>query len=361
MKINFNAGPSILPQAVKKQLAESIINLEGKGISLLELSHRSTLFYNIRDELIEKTRVLLNIPSTHEVLYLQGGGRLQFAQIPMNFLNKNNTAAFINTGYWANKACQYARNYGNAEIVFSAEKFQYHSLEELSTCSFLYPQNKFTYLQCTSNNTIYGTQLHTFPRTNVPLICDMSSDIFSRPISFSDFSLCFACAQKNIAPAGLSLVIIHNDFLKNIKTNIPPVFNYQHLIQNQSAYNTPPIFNMYAALLTLRWLETQGGIANIEKKNTARAQLLYNEIERNSLFTLPVRKEDRSNMNICFNAISENIQSAFLDYCTQQNIVGLEGHSTIGGFRASNYNAQTNENIYYLIGVMQQAEKIISF
>lgn len=352
-KINFNSGPSLLPDEVLHLASNAIINIENEGVSIAAISHRSKIFENILDELISLTRELLFIPNTHEIIILQGGARLQFAQIPMNFLEKNKTAGFIDTGYWAHKAMEYATYYGNVKIIASSEDKHYNCIPSIN-----FNTDDLTYLQMTSNNTVYGTQSKIFPKCDVPLVVDMSSDIFSIQRNFEEIDLAFACAQKNIGPSGFSMVIISKNFLKKINQNVSPIFNYQNLLNKKSNYATPPVINIYMALLNLQWLKKQGSVQEIQKINQQKAAILYNEIERNNLFDCRVNENDRSNMNICFFAKNEIINDVFIEYCEQQHIIGIKGHAVVGGFRASLYNAQTIENVTYLINTMKEFEKV---
>lgn len=352
-KINFNSGPSVLPAEVLRDAAAGLIGLPGEGISIAEISHRSNAFTAILEEFIALIRELLALTGEHEVLVLQGGARLQFAQIPMNFLSKEKTAGFIDTGYWAHKAIEYAAFYGNARILASSRDSGYTSLPAYD----INEKQSLAYVQLTSNNTLYGTQFKSLPVFRCPTIIDMSSDLFSIRRDLSLVDLAFACAQKNIGPSGLSIVIVKKDFLARASENLPPVFSYKNLAKQHSNYATPPIVNIYMSLLNLRWLKGKGGVTEIEKINQVKSSLLYAEIERNSLFECRVNPEDRSNMNICFFVKDQEQESAFLEHCKKNNVVGINGHKVTGGFRASLYNAQTIENTQYLVGLMQEFEK----
>ncbi len=352
-KIIFNAGPATLPEVVLQQASEGILDLSNEGISVAEISHRSTLFQNILAETLHLLRELLCLNHDHEVLLLQGGGRLQFAQIPMNFLSKETTAGFIDTGYWAHQAMMYAAYYGNTNTIASSQQKQYTCIPKATEFK---ASNGYAYIHLTSNNTIYGTQFHQIPTVDSPLIIDMSSDILSRIIDFDKIDFAYACAQKNIGPAGLSIAIVKKDFLARSNTHIPPVFNYQLLAAKKSNYYTPPVLATYISLLNLRWLKAQGGVATMEAINHQKAKALYAEIDRNSLFENNIQAEDRSYMNACFTMQSAEMEQAFIDFCEQHHIIGIKGHKITGGLRVSMYNAQTLDNVEQLIHIMQAYE-----
>lgn len=351
-KFNFSSGPSVLPLPVLQQAAAGLLELEHHGVSVAEISHRSHLFTDLLNELISLFRELLHLGPEHEVIILQGGARLQFAQIPMNFLKPSETAGFIDTGYWAHKAMEYAACYGQVITIGSSADQGYHIIPEISDLP-----HQLTYVQLTTNNTIYGTQYQELPKMAVPLIADMSSDLLSMTRDFSAIDFAFACAQKNVGPAGVSVAIVNRSFLEKAHDQLPPVFSYKNLVAHHSNYATPPVVNVYMSLLNLRWLKGLGGVAAVEKINEEKAALLYKEIERNRLFNCPVVPAHRSRMNVCFFAKEKNTELAFLDFCHEKNIVGIEGHKAAGGLRASIYNAQSLENVAYLAKVMQQFEQ----
>lgn len=351
-KINFYSGPSAIPKEVLQQATENFFDYEKQGFSIAEISHRSSTVKNILEEFHEKIRSLFMLSNEHEVLIVQGGARLQFAQIPMNFLSKEKTAGFIDTGYWAHKAMEYASYYGQTKIIAGSKNNNYSYIPK----ELFIPQ-KLNYLQITSNNTIYGTQYKQLPNIDSPLVVDMSSDILSIKRDFSKIDFAFACAQKNIGPSGMSVVIVKKEFLKKSNSNIPPIFNYQNLIQHQSNYSTPPVLSIYIGLLNLRWLHSMGGIQQIEIINNQKSKILYEEIERNSMFQNNIREEDRSNMNVCFFAKDKKIEQSFLNFCHQQNIIGIEGHKESGGLRASLYNAVPMEHVFILIQCMKDFEQ----
>lgn len=349
MKHNFGAGPGILPQEVLKQAAEAVIDFNGTGLSLLEISHRSKEFEAVLDEAVSLVKELFNVPEGYSVLFLQGGASTQFAMAPYNLLPSTGKAAYLETGVWANKALKEAKYFGEVEIVASSKE-----------SNFTYVPKDYTipadaaYFHITSNNTIYGTQLQEFPASPVPVVCDMSSDIFSRKVNVADFGLIYAGAQKNMGPAGVTLVIVKDDLLGKVDRKIPSMFNYQTQIEGGSMYNTPPCFAIYVSMLTLRWLKAKGGVEAIEQENITKARVLYDEIDRNPLFKAVAAVEDRSNMNVCFVMENPELEKPFLKLCDERGIVGIKGHRSVGGFRASIYNALPITSIYVLIDIMQE-------
>ncbi|MHB1921432.1 MAG: 3-phosphoserine/phosphohydroxythreonine transaminase [Chitinophagaceae bacterium] len=349
MKVhNFNAGPSILPNEVLYKASKSIIDFEGLGMSILEISHRSDAFKQVIEEARNSVRELMNLDQDYEVLFLHGGASTQFMQIPMNLLDQGETAAYTDTGVWANKAIKEAKHFGFVDIVCSSKDKNYSYLPK----GFAIPEQA-KYLHLTTNNTIYGTQWHNLPETEVPLVADMSSDIFSRSLDFNRFSLIYAGAQKNMGPAGVTLVVVRKSLLGKVSRTIPTILDYLVQIQNESMFNTPPVFAIYISMLTLRWLKEQGGIGAMEKINTQKAQLLYHEIDTNPLFHGIVEREDRSRMNVCFQIQDLSLEKEFLQYCKQEDIVGIKGHRTTGGFRVSLYNAMPLESVQFLVESMQ--------
>ena len=350
-KHNFSAGPCILPESVLKKASEAVINFNNDDLSLIEISHRSQPFVDV----IEKARALalehLNLQDKgYTALFLQGGASSQFLMTAYNFLDKK--AAYLNTGTWSSKAIEEAKLFGDlVEVASSKDK------------NFNYIPKEFTiptdvdYFHCTSNNTIYGTQMKSFPETKVPMICDMSSDIFSRQLDFSKFDLIYAGAQKNMGPAGATLVVIKNDFLDKICRVVPSMLNYKMHADKDSMYNTPPVFSVYVSMLTLEWLKELGGINFIEELNQKKADLLYTEIDRNPLFRGLVNKEDRSNMNATFVLENEQLQERFNTMWQDARINGLEGHRSVGGYRASMYNALPLYSVQALVDVMKELER----
>lgn len=354
MKHNFGAGPGILPHEVLKQAAEAVIDFNGTGLSLLEISHRSKEFEAVLDEAVKLVKELFNVPEGYSVLFLQGGASTQFAMAPYNLLPSTGKAAYLETGVWANKALKEAKYFGEVEVVATSKESNFTYIPK----DYTIPTDA-AYFHITSNNTIYGTQLKQFPSASpVPVVCDMSSDIFSRKVNVADFGLIYAGAQKNMGPAGVTLVIVKDDLLGKTGRKIPAMFNYQVQIEGGSMYNTPPCFAIYVSMLTLNWLKAKGGVEAIEKENDAKAKVLYEEIDRNPLFKAVAAVEDRSHMNVCFVAENPELEKPFLKLCDEKGIVGLKGHRSVGGFRASIYNALPITSVYVLIDAMREfAEK----
>jgi phosphoserine aminotransferase len=351
MRHNFGAGPCILPQEVFKQAARSVIDFKD-GLSILEISHRSAEFEKVMEEATQLVKELLNVPAGYSVLFLQGGASLQFAMVPMNLLPEGKSAAYLETGVWANKAIKEVKNFGVANIVASSKDQNYTYIPK----DFVIPEDS-AYFHYTSNNTIYGTELFELPQTNVPVVCDMSSDIMSRVIDVSKYDLIYAGAQKNIGPAGLTIVIVKDEILGKAGRSIPSMLNYSSYKDNDSMYNTPPVFSIYVAMLNLSWLKSKGGVAEIEKENIAKANALYTEIDRNSLFKGTCAKEDRSRMNVCFVMENPDLEKAFLNFADENGFEGLKGHRSVGGFRASMYNALPITSVHALIDLMQEFEE----
>lgn len=351
MKHNFGAGPSILPQEVFEQASKAVLDFEGTGLSILEISHRSKEFEGVIYEAEQLVRELLSVPHGHSILFLQGGATSQFAQIPMNLLPSDGLAAYLDTGVWASKAIKEAKRVGEVAVVASSSDLNYNYIPK----EYDIPQNA-AYLHVTSNNTIYGTEMFDFPETEVPIVADMSSDIFSRELDVSQFGLIYAGAQKNLGPAGMVLVIVKDELLGKTGRSIPSIFDYQSHIAARSLYNTPPVFSIYVSMLTLRWLKKKGGVGVIEQENLVKARTLYEEIERNSLFMPTAAQEDRSRMNVTFVAETKEIETAFLEFAEARNLVGLKGHRSVGGFRASIYNALSISGVNALVDAMQEFE-----
>ncbi|MBL4675105.1 MAG: 3-phosphoserine/phosphohydroxythreonine transaminase [Mucilaginibacter sp.] len=353
MKHNFGAGPGILPQEVFKQAAAAVLDFNGTGLSLLEISHRSPEFEEVLNEAVALVKELFSVPEGYSVLFLQGGASTQFAMAPNNLLPEGGKAAYLDSGVWASKALKEAKFFGNVEVVASSKESNYTYIPK----DYTIPADA-AYFHITSNNTIYGTQLQQFPKSPVPLVCDMSSDIFSREVNVADFGLIYAGAQKNMGPAGVTLVIVKDDILGKSGRKIPAMYNYEVQIEGGSMYNTPPCFAIYVSMLTLKWLKSKGGVSAIEKDNNEKARVLYEEIDRNSLFKAVAAPEDRSRMNVCFVAENPELEKPFLKLCDEKGIVGLKGHRSVGGFRASIYNALPITSVYVLIDAMREfAEK----
>lgn len=351
-KWNFNAGPAAMPEEVLQQAAEAVKDYNGSGLSILEIAHRGKEFASILEESKHLVRELCELNSDYEILWLHGGGRLQFCMVPMNFLSKDTPAGYIDSGHWAEEALEYAAHYGDVQILSSSKENHYTRLPEWPAIP-----SQLAYVHCTTNNTIYGTQMHNDPHASVPLVADMSSDIFSLKRDYTKYPLFYAAAQKNFGPAGVSLVAIHKDMLARAKKDLPPMLSYIAQVKENSVLNTANVFGIYNSLLMLRWTKAKG-IEQIEKDNLHKAHLLYSEIERNTSFE-PVVKvaADRSLMNVCFTAKNQGDEKAFLDLCEQNHIVGIKGHRSVGGFRASIYNAVTTEAVQVLINAMQAFEK----
>lgn len=347
-KHNFSAGPSILPQEVIKKAAEAVLDFEGSGLSLIEISHRSKEFVAVMEEARSLVKKLMNLGDDYEVLFLQGGASLQFAMVPYNFLKVGGKAAYLDTGSWAAGALKEAKKVGGIEVIGSSKEENYSFIPK----DYILTED-YDYFHTTSNNTIYGTQIKDFPETNVPLVCDMSSDIFSRKLDFSKFDLIYAGAQKNMGPAGTTLVVVKKSALGKTGRAMPTYFDYQNHIDKESMLNTPPVFAVYTSLLTLRWLDENGGIEAMEQRNEEKANLLYNEIDSNPLFETFCIKEDRSLMNVSFKITDESQKEAFDNAWKAAGISGLNGHRSLGGYRASIYNAMPIESVQVLVDVMK--------
>lgn len=352
-KHNFSAGPCILPQEVFQKSAEAILDFNGSGLSILEISHRSKDFVAVMDEARAIVKRLMKLGDDYEVLYLGGGASLQFAMVPFNLMNSNSgKAAYLDTGTWSAGAIKEAQKLGTVEVVGSSKEKSYSFIPKDYSVG-----NEYDYFHCTSNNTIYGTQMREFPKVDTLMVCDMSSDIFSRVIDFSQFDIIYAGAQKNMGPAGATLVVVKKEILGKTGRDIPSMLDYSLHIAKESMYNTPPVFPVYASLLTLQYLENNGGIEAAEKRNEAKAELLYGEIDRNPLFEGFCAKEDRSLMNATFKLTDETKQEQFDTAWKAAGISGLNGHRSVGGYRASMYNALPIESVQVLVDVMQNLNK----
>lgn len=348
-KHNFSAGPCILPEEVFQKSAEAILDFNGIGLSLLEISHRSKDFVAVMDEARAIVKRLMNLNDEYEVLYLGGGASLQFAMVPFNLMKaENGKAAYLDTGTWAAGAIKEAKKLGQVDIVGSSKAENYTFIPKDYAVG-----SDYDYFHCTSNNTIYGTQMKTFPKVGTQMVCDMSSDIFSRVIDFSQFDLIYAGAQKNMGPAGTVLVVVKKEILGKTGRDIPSYLDYSLHIAKESMYNTPPVFPVYASLLTLQHLENNGGIAAAEQRNMAKAELLYNEIDANPLFEGFAQKEDRSLMNVSFRLTDDALKETFDAAWKEAGISGLNGHRSVGGYRASIYNAMPIESVKVLVDVMR--------
>lgn len=352
-KYNFNAGPSILPEFTIQETAKAIQDLNGSGLSLMEISHRSKDFEAILDETVALFKELLGIPEGYSVLFLGGGASLQFCMVPFNLLNKK--AAYLNTGTWASKALKEAKFFGETVEVASSKDRNFCYIPK----NYSVPSDA-DYFHITTNNTIFGTQLRKDLDVNVPLVADMSSDILSRPVDVSKYALIYGGAQKNLGPAGATFVIIKNDILGKVSRPIPTMLDYKPHIENGSMYNTPPCISIYACLQTLKWIKSLGGLSVLTKMNEDKALLLYNEIERNKLFKGTADKEDRSYMNVCFVMADgfAQYEEEFLEFAKKKGMIGIKGHRSVGGFRASIYNAMPKSGVQALVDCMQEFEKM---
>jgi phosphoserine aminotransferase len=353
-KLNFGAGPAILPEEVFREASEAIIEYKGSGMSILEIPHRSKLFDDILEENESFVRELCELKNDYEVLWLQGGGRMQFCMVPMNFLAEGNSAGYLDSGHWSSGAIEYARYYGNPLVLGSSKDSNYN---QLPAFPHIIPTG-LSYIHLTTNNTIYGTQWNDLPEAQTPLVADMSSDILSRKRTYNRCGLFYAAVQKNIGPAGATLVVIHKDMLQRSVRKLPSVLDYSAQVKNKSVLNTPPVFAIYVSLLMLRWTKAKS-IETIEQESIEKANLLYDEIERNTIFFPTVSlKEHRSRMNVCFTSDTSDNEKGFANFCDEQGIVGVEGHRSVGGFRVSLYNAMPLSGVQRLVDAMQEYERI---
>src|SRR5665213_1712775 len=349
---NFNAGPSVLPKVVFEQASRAVLNYNDSGLSILEMGHRTKEFQAIMDEAIKLVKELMQLDTDHEVLFLHGGASTQFMQVPMNLLNEKETAAYADTGVWSTKALKEAKLFGNVDVVCSSTESNYNYIPK----DFVVP-NDATYFHITTNNTIYGTQWKTIPDVSMPVVADMCSDIFSRQRDFNSFGLIYAGAQKNMGPAGINLVVVNKNILGKVKRPIPTIMDYRNHIKEGSMLNTPPVFAVYVSMLTLKWLKESGGISAIEKINNQKAQLMYDTLDKSALFKSTASKDDRSTMNACFVMNEPALEKQFLEFAEKHNIYGIKGHRSVGGFRASMYNALPLSSVQYLTDVMNEFEK----
>lgn len=351
-KHNFSAGPCILPRSVFEQASDAVLDFNNLNLSLLEISHRSKDFVEVMETARNLALEHLGLQNKgYKALFLQGGASMQFLMVAYNLLEKK--AAYLNTGTWSNNAIKEAKLFGEVVEAATSKSDGFRFIPK----NYAVPTD-VDYFHCTSNNTIYGTQIREFPTTDVPIVCDMSSDIFSRQLDFSKFSLIYAGAQKNMGPAGTTLVVVKEDILGKVTRAIPSILNYKIQIEKESMFNTPPVFSVYVSMLNLQWLKELGGISEIEKANNQKAELLYKEIDRNPLFIGYVsNKEDRSKMNATFSLKNEQLKERFDSHLKAAGINGLNGHRSVGGYRASMYNALSLESVQVLVDVMQEIEK----
>lgn len=351
-KYNFGAGPSILPQEVMKATSDACVEFQGMGLSLMEISHRTKEFQAVMDEAQALFKELLNIPEGYSVLFLGGGASLEFCMVPYNLLNKK--AAYLNTGVWAKKALKEAKLFGEVVEVASSADANYTFIPK----GYTIPADA-DYFHITTNNTIYGTELHEDLDSPVPLVADMSSDIFSRPVDVSKYGLIYGGAQKNLSMAGVTFVIVKDELLGHVDRPIPTMLDYRTHVEKGSMFNTPPVVPIFCALQTLKWIKANGGVEAMQKRAEERAEVLYSEIDRNKLFRATVTaKEDRSYMNICFVMADEykGLEADFLKFATERGMSGIKGHRSVGGFRASCYNAMPLEGVKALVACMQEFE-----
>ena len=352
-KHNFNAGPSILPREVIEKAAAAVLDFDGMGLSILEISHRSKEFDAVMDDAVALFRELLNIPENYKVIFVGGGASTQFFHIPYNFLETK--AGYINTGVWSKKAIKEAKNFGEVKVLATSEDRNFTYIPknvEIPT--------DLDYLHITTNNTIYGTEYHTDINCPVNLIADMSSDILSRPVDVTKYAMIYGGAQKNLGPAGATFAIIREDIVGKVSRALPSMVDYRSHMDNNSMYNTPPVFPVYVIRETLKWIKSIGGVEEIYRRNKEKADLLYAEIDRNPLFRGTAEKEDRSLMNICFvmNPEYEALAPEFMEFAKARGMVGIKGHRLVGGFRASCYNALPKESVEALVATMQEFEKL---
>lgn len=347
---NFNAGPSVLPKEVFEEASRAILDFNNTGLSILEIGHRTSLFQPVMEEARALVKELMQLGDDHEVLFLHGGATTQFMQVPMNLLPDNGLAAYTDTGTWAVKAIKEAKLFGHVEIAGSSKENNYTSIpKELSVSPTA------AYLHITTNETIAGTQWKNIPyNCGVPLVADMSSDILSRVLDFTKFDLIYAGAQKNMGAAGVNLVVVNKKILGKVERVIPTILDYRNHIKEASMLNTPPVFAVYVALLTLRWLKNTGGVAAIEKMNDAKAELFYSTLDSLPVFKPVVAKEDRSAMNAVFVMKDPALENEFLELCKKEGMVGVKGHRSVGGFRVSMYNALTLESVKALTDLMKE-------
>ena len=353
-KHNFSAGPSILPREVIENTAQAVLDFNGMGLSVLEISHRSKDFQAVLDEAVALFKELLNIPEGYSVIFVGGGASMQFCMIPYNFLEKK--AAYLNTGVWSKKAIKEAKAFGEVVEVASSAATTFNYIPK----DYTIPEDA-DYFHVTSNNTIYGTEIRKDLDSPVPMIADMSSDIFSRPVDVSKYICIYGGAQKNLAPAGATFVIVKDEALNKVSRYIPTMLQYQTHVDGGSMFNTPPVLPIYSALQTLRWIKKEGGVEEMQRRAKERADLLYGEIDRNKLFRATIADpEDRSYMNICFvmNDEYKDLEPEFMKFATERGMVGIKGHRSVGGFRASCYNAMPLESVQALVDCMQELEKL---
>lgn len=352
---NFSAGPAVLPEEVLRKAAEEMLDYKGCGISVMELSHRGKEFTDIIEKAQADLREIMRIPENYKVLFLQGGASMQFVMVPLNLMTKNKKADYVHTGQWSKKSIAEAKRYGEVKVVASSEEGNFTYIPKLDTTGF---SKDADYFYIVTNNTIYGTVYCDIPDTkDIPLVADMSSNILSEPIDVSKFGVIFAGAQKNMGPAGMTLVIIREDLVGRASDDVPTLLNYKTHVEGKSLYNTPPCYSIYMAGLVFEWIKQKGGLENIKKLNYEKAQILYNYLDQSSLFSSPVKKENRSMMNVPFVTGNKDIDAKFIEEASSLGLKTLKGHRTVGGMRASIYNAMPPEGVKALVQFMEEFEK----
>ena len=351
---NFNAGPAMLPVEVMKRAQQEFLDYKGTGCGIFEHSHRASSFQGVLDTTNANIREVYGVPENYDIVYIQGGASMQFAMIPMNLMNTG-AADFVDTGTWSSKAIKEAKLFGEARVAAQSKDDKYTYISKFEDWKLT---DDASYVHITSNNTIYGTQYASFPKTKNPLIADMSSDIMSRPVNVADFGMIYAGAQKNLGPSGLALVIIRKDLVERTPANIPTMLKYSTYTENDSLYNTPPTFGIYMIGLVMEWMKSVGGLTEIEKMNNAKAALLYDAIDNSDgYFRNPVQKDSRSKMNVVFRLPSEELEAKFLKMLGENGMIGLKGHRSVGGLRASIYNAMPIEGVEKLVSLMNDFRK----
>jgi len=349
---NFFAGPAILPSKVIRQSSEALLNFENMGLSIMEISHRSPQFMSVMKEAQSHVKELLALDDDYSVLFLTGGASTQFYMSALNYLPERGNASYIDTGAWSSKAIKEAAAIGKVQVIASSKDQNYSYIP----VDYAIPSDT-QYVHFTSNNTIYGTQFHQLPPTEAPLICDMSSDIFSKPINMMPYGMIYAGAQKNMGPAGVTLVVLNKNKFQKAERHIPTMLDYDTHIAKGSMFNTPPVLPIYVSMLTMRWIIAQGGLEAMEVRNSKKAQLLYDAIDNSRLFNAIVNKKDRSQMNVCFGIEDTALESSFLKACTSQRCIGIKGHRSVGGFRASIYNAMKMEGVEKLVDILSKFDR----
>jgi len=354
-KHNFSAGPSILPREAVEATAQAVLDFNGSGLSIMEVSHRGKDFEAVMNEAQALVKEILSVPDGYSVIFLGGGASMQFCMAPFNLLEKK--AAYLNTGTWAGKALKEAKGFGEIVEVASSKDANFSYIPK----NYTIPED-VDYFHITTNNTIFGTQMKEDPKVDMMMVADMSSDIFSRPVDVARYGAIYAGAQKNLSCAGVTVVIVKNDILGKVSRHIPAILDYRVHIENGSMYNTPPVLPVYTALQTLKWIKANGGVAGMQQRNQEKAAVLYGEIDRNKLFKGTAAKEDRSVMNICFVMTDDykDVEEEFLKFAQSKGMVGLKGHRSVGGFRASTYNAMPIESVQALVDCMKEFEKLKS-